>query len=89
MYIRSNISYSMVLGTRIEVIMNALNILKQIIAPEFGTMSLFACLGSLLIMLDLEKLSKFCFIVSLVFLFIMVLTAIGYMWVEALSNGIL
>lgn len=69
--------------------MNTLNILKQIIAPEFGTMSLFACLVALLIMLDLEKLSKFCFIVSLVFLFIMVLTAIGYMWVEALSNGIL
>lgn len=60
--------------------MNTLNILKQIIALEFGTMSLFACLGALLIMLDLEKLSKFCFIVSLVFLFIMVLTAIGYMW---------
>lgn len=89
MYIRSNISYGMVLGTRIEVSMNTLNILKQIIVPEFGTMSLFACLGALLIMLDLEKLSKFCFIVSLVFLFIMVLTAIGYMWVEALSNGIL
>lgn len=89
MYICSNISYSMVLGTRIEVIMNTLNILKQIIVPEFGTMSLFACLGSLLIMLDLEKLSKFCFIVSLVFLFVMVLTAIVYMWVEALSNGIL
>lgn len=89
MYIRSNISYSMVLGTRIEVIMNTLNILKQIIAPEFGTMSLFAGLGAVLLMLDLEKLSKFCFIVSLVFLFIMVLTAIGYMWVEALSNGIL
>ena len=52
-------------------------------------MSLFACLGAVLIMLDLEKLSKFCFIGSLVFLFIMVLTAIGYMWVEALSNGIL
>lgn len=69
--------------------MNTLNILKQIIAPEFDTMSLFACLGAVLIMLDLEKLSKFCFIVSLVFLFIMVLTAIGYMWVEALSNGIL
>lgn len=69
--------------------MNTLNILKQIIVPEFDTMSLFACLGALLIMLDLEKLSKFCFIVSLVFLFIMVLTAIGYMWVEALSNGIL
>lgn len=69
--------------------MNTLNILKQIIVPEFCTMSLFACLGALLIMLDLEKLSKFCFIVSLVFLFIMVLTAIGYMWVEALSNGIL
>lgn len=70
--------------------MNTLNILKQIIAPEFGTMSLFACLGAVLIMLDLEgKLSKFCFIVSLVFLFIMVLTAIAYMWVEALSNGIL
>lgn len=69
--------------------MNILNILKQIIVPEFGTMSLFACLGVVLIMLDLEKLSKFCFIVSLVFLFIMVLTAIGYMWVEALSNGIL
>ena len=69
--------------------MNTLNILKQIIAPEFGTISLFACLGSILMILDLEKLSKFCFIVSLVFLFIMVLTAIGYMWVEALSNGIL
>lgn len=89
MYIRSNISYSMVLGTRIEVIMNTLNILKQIIVPEFGTMSLFAGLGAILLILDLEKLSKFCFIVSLVFLFIMVLTAIGYMWVEALSNGIL
>lgn len=69
--------------------MSTLDILKQIMAPEFGTMSLFAGLGALLIMLDLEKLSKFCFIVSLVFLFIMVLTAIGYMWVEALSNGIL
>lgn len=69
--------------------MSALEVFKQIIAPEFGTMSLFACLGSILIMLDLEKLSKFCFIVSLVFLFIMVLTAIGYMWVEALSNVIL
>lgn len=69
--------------------MNTLNILKQIIVPEFGTMSLFAALGAVLLMLDLEKLSKFCFIVSLVFLFIMVLTAIGYMWVEALSNGIL
>lgn len=69
--------------------MNTLDIFKQIIVPEFGIMSLFACLGALLIMLDLEKLSKFCFIVSLVFLFIMVLTAIGYMWVEALSNGIL
>lgn len=69
--------------------MCTLDILKQIIAPEFGTMSLFAGLGALLIMLDLEKLSKFCFIVSLVFLFVMVLTAIGYMWVEALSNGIL
>ena len=89
MYIGSNISYCMVLGTRIEVIMNTLNILKQIIAPEFGTMSLFACLGSVLMILDLEKLSKFCFIVSLVFLFIMVLTAIVYMWVEALSNVIL
>ena len=89
MYIRSNISYSMVLGTRIEVIMNTLNILKQIIVPEFGTMSLFAGLGAVLLMLDLEKLSKFCFIVSLVFLFIMVLTAIAYMWVEALTNGIL
>ena len=69
--------------------MSALDIFKHIIAPEFGTMSLFACLGSILIMLDLEKLSKFCFIVSLVFLFIMVLTAIGYMWMEALSNVIL
>lgn len=69
--------------------MSTLDILKQIIAPEFGTMSLFASLGALLIMLDLDKLSKFCFIISLVFLFIMVLTAIGYMWVEALSNGIL
>ena len=58
--------------------MNTLNILKQIIAPEFGTMSLFACLGALLIMLDLEKLSKFCFIVSLVFLFIMVLVICGW-----------
>jgi hypothetical protein len=69
--------------------MNTLNILKQVIAPEFGTMTLFACLGALLMILDLDKLSKFCFIISLVFLFIMVLTAIGYMWVEALSNGIL
>lgn len=69
--------------------MNTLNILKQIIAPEFGTMSLFACIGSMLMILDLEKLSKFCFIISLVFLFIMVLTAIVYMWVEALSNVIL
>lgn len=69
--------------------MNTLNILKQIIAPEFGTMSLFACIGSVLMILDLEKLSKFCFIISLVFLFIMVLTAIVYMWVEALSNVIL
>lgn len=89
MYIRSNISYSMVLGTRIEVIMSTLNILKQIIAPEFGTMSLFACLGAVLMVFEMEKLSKFCFIVSLVFLFVMVLTAIVYMWVEALSNGIL
>lgn len=69
--------------------MNTLNILKQIIAPEFGTISLFACLGALLMILELETLSKLCFIASLVFLFIMVLTAIGYMWVEALSNGIL
>lgn len=69
--------------------MSTLDILKQIIVPEFGTMSLFAGLGALLIMLDLEKLSKFCFIVSLVFLFVMVLTAIVYMWMEALSNGIL
>ena len=89
MYISSNISYRMVLGTRIEVIMNTLNILKQIIVPEFYTMSLFACLGSVLMILDLEKLSKFCFIVSLVFLFVMVLTAIAYMWMEALSNVIL
>lgn len=69
--------------------MNTLNILKQIIVPEFGTMSLFACLGALLMILELETLSKLCFIASLVFLFIMVLTAIVYMWVEALSNGIL
>lgn len=69
--------------------MNTLNILKQIIAPEFGTMSLFACLGALLMILELETLSKLCFIASLSFLFVMVLTAIGYMWVEALSNGIL
>lgn len=69
--------------------MNTLNILKQIIVPEFGTMSLFACLGALLIMLDLEKLSKFCFIASLVFLFVMVLTVIVYMWMEALTNGFL
>lgn len=69
--------------------MNTLNILKQIITPEFGTMTLFSCLGALLMVFELEKLSKACFIVSLVFLFIMVLTAIGYMWVEALSNGIL
>ena len=69
--------------------MNTLNILKQIIVPEFGTMSLFASLGAVLLMLDLEKLSKFCFIVSLVFLFIMVLTAIVYMWMEALINGFL
>lgn len=72
--------------------MNILNILKQIIVPEFGTMALFAILGSVFLILDLEeleKLSKFCFIIALVFLFIMVLTAIGYMWVEALSNGIL
>lgn len=69
--------------------MSTLDILKQIIVPEFGTMSLFAGLGALLMVLDLWKLSKVCFIVSLVFLFIMVLTAIGYMWVEALSNGIL
>lgn len=89
MYIGSNISYRMVLGTRIEVIMIILNILKQIIAPEFCTMSLFTCLGSVLMILDLEKLSKFCFIVSLVFLFIMVLTVIIYIWVEALSNVIL
>ena len=89
MYIHSNISYSMVLGTRIEVIMNTLNILKQIIVPEFGTMSLFACLGALLMILELETLSKLCFIASLSFLFVMVLTAIGYMWMEALSNGIL
>ena len=89
MYICSNISYRMVLGTRIEVIMSALDIFKQIIVPEFGTMSLFACLGSVLMILDLEKLSKVCFIVSLVFLFVMVLTAIAYMWMEALSNVIL
>lgn len=69
--------------------MNTLNILKQIIAPEFGTMSLFACLGAMLMVLELDKISKFCFIVSLVFLFVMVLTAIAYMWVEALTNGIL
>ena len=69
--------------------MNTLNILKQIIAPEFGTMSLFACLGALLMILELETLSKFCFIVSLVFLFIMVLTVIIYIWAEALSNVIL
>lgn len=69
--------------------MSTLEILKQIIVPEFGTMSLFACLGALLMMLELETLSKLCFIVSLVFLFIMVLTSIVYMWVEALSNGIL
>lgn len=69
--------------------MNTLNILKQIIVPEFGTMSLFACLGALLMIFDLWKLSKVCFIVSLVFIFIMVLTAIAYMWVEALTNGIL
>ena len=69
--------------------MNTLNILKQIIAPEFGTMSLFACLGAMLMVFDLWKPSKVCFIVSLVFLFIMVLTAIAYMWMEALTNGIL
>ena len=69
--------------------MNTLNILKQIIAPEFGTMSLFACLGALLMVFEMEKLSKVSLIITLVFLFIMVLTAIGYMWVEALSNGIL
>lgn len=69
--------------------MSTLDILKQIIVPEFGTMSLFAGLGAVLLMLDLEKLSKFCFIVSLVFLFVMVLTAIVYMWMEALTNGIL
>lgn len=69
--------------------MNTLNILKQIIVPEFGTMSLFACLGALLMVFEMDKLSKVCFIVSLVFLFIIVLTAIGYMWVEALSNVIL
>lgn len=69
--------------------MNTLNILKQIIAPEFGTMSLFACLGAMLMVFDLWKLSKVCLIISLVFLFIMVLTAIAYMWVEALTNGIL
>lgn len=89
MYICSNISYCMVLGTRIEAIMITLNILKQIIVPEFYTMSLFACLGSVLMILDLEKLSKFCFIVSLVFLFIMVLTVIIYIWAEALNNVIL
>lgn len=38
--------------------MNTLNILKQIIVPEFGTISLFAYLGAVLIMLDLEKLSN-------------------------------
>jgi len=69
--------------------MSALEIFKQIIAPEFGTMSLFACLGALLMVFEMDKLSKVCFIVSLVFLFIMVLTAIVYMWVEALSNVIL
>lgn len=69
--------------------MSTLDILKQIIAPEFGTMSLFACLGALLMVLDLWKLSKVCLIITLVFLFIMVLTAIAYMWVEALTNGIL
>ena len=69
--------------------MNTLNILKQIIAPEFGTMSLFACLGALLMVFEMEKLSKVCLIITLVFLFIMVLTAIVYMWVEALTNGIL
>lgn len=69
--------------------MSTLDILKQIMVPEFGTMSLFAGLGAVLLMLDLEKLSKFCFIVSLVFLFVMVLTAIVYMWMEALTNGFL
>ena len=69
--------------------MSALDIFKQIIAPEFGTMSLFACLGALLMVFEMDKLSKVCFIVSLVFLFVMVLTAIAYMWMEALSNVIL
>lgn len=69
--------------------MSTLDILKQIIAPEFGTMSLFACLGALLMVFEMEKLSKVCLIITLVFLFIMVLTAIAYMWVEALTNGIL
>lgn len=69
--------------------MNTLNILKQIIAPEFGTMSLFACLGALLMVFEMDRLSKVCLIITLVFLFIMVLTAIAYMWVEALTNGIL
>lgn len=69
--------------------MITLNVLKQIIVPEFGTMSLFACLGAMLMVFDLWKLSKVCLIISLVFLFTMVLTAIAYMWVEALTNGIL
>lgn len=69
--------------------MSTLDILKQIMAPEFGTMSLFACLGALLMVFEMEKLSKVCLIITLVFLFIMVLTAIAYMWVEALTNGIL
>lgn len=68
--------------------MSILEILKQIIVPEFGTMTLFACLGALLMMIELDKLSKACFIVALVFLFIFVLTAIVYMWAEALTNGI-
>lgn len=69
--------------------MNILNILKQIIVPEFGTMSLFACLGAILMIFELEIISKVCFILALVFLFMLVLTGIGYMWVEALTNGVL
>lgn len=69
--------------------MNVLVILKQIIAPEFGTMSIFACLGAILMIFELDILSKVCFILSLVFLFMLVLTGIGYMWVEALTNGVL
>lgn len=68
--------------------MSILGILKQIIVPEFGTMILFVCLGAILTMLELDKLSKACFILALVFLFILVLTGIAYMWVEALTNGI-